>query len=93
VDSEGVVRLQSPDAHVSQTTVGEAGAMLEQLVTTYTNFGDGGSQLPAIQLLVGPRIVNLAGITAQDQLIALARTELESRAPDEPLISVTEVRQ
>ncbi|HEX3816601.1 MAG TPA: hydantoinase/oxoprolinase family protein, partial [Mycobacteriales bacterium] len=93
VDSEGIVRLQSPDAHVSQTTVGEAGAMLEQLVTTYTNFGDGGSQLPAIQLLIGPRIVNLAGITAQDQLIALARTELESRAPDEPLISVTEVRQ
>ncbi len=93
VDTEGIVRLQSPDAHVAQTTVGEAGPMLEKLIATYTAFGDGGSQLPALQLLIGPRIVNLAGVTAQDQLMALARTELDARAPDEPLVSVTEVRE
>jgi N-methylhydantoinase A/oxoprolinase/acetone carboxylase beta subunit len=93
VDNDGIVRLQSPDAHVAQTTVGEAAPMLENLVATYTAFGDGGSQLPALQLLVGPRIINLAGVTAQDQLMALARSELDSRSPDEPLVSVVEVRR
>jgi hypothetical protein len=44
-------------------------------------------------LLIGPRIVNLGGLTRHDQLVALARTELDSRAPDEPLVAVVEIRQ
>ncbi|HEX4018380.1 MAG TPA: hydantoinase/oxoprolinase family protein [Frankiaceae bacterium] len=93
IDNEGVVRLQSPDAVVTQSVAGEADAMLEKLIANYTTVGDGGSQLPSLQLLIGPRIINLGGLTKQDQLVALARTELDSRSPDEPLIAVIEVRQ
>jgi hypothetical protein len=93
IDNEGVVRLQSPDAFVAQSVAGEADAMLEKLIANYTTFGDGGSQLPSLRLLVGPRIVNLGGVTKQDQLVALAHTELDSRAPDEPLVAVVEIRQ
>jgi hypothetical protein len=93
IDNEGVVRLQSPDAFVVQSVAGEADAMLGKLIANHTVFGDGGSQLPSLQLLVGPRIVNLGGLTQQDQLMALARTELDSRSPDEPLVAVVEVRQ
>lgn len=93
IDNEGVVRLQSPDAFVVQSVAGEANAMLGKLIANHTVFGDGGSQLPSLQLLIGPRIVNLGGLTQQDQLMALARTELDSRSPDEPLVAVVEVRQ
>jgi hypothetical protein len=93
IDNEGVVRLQSPDAVVVQSVAGEAGAMLGKLIASHTVFGDGGAQLPSLQLLIGPRIVNLGGLTQLDQLMALARTELDSRSPDEPLVAVVEVRQ
>jgi len=93
IDTEGVVRLQSPDASVVESVAGAADAMLGKLIASHTTFGDGGSQMPSLQLLIGPRIVNLGGITKQDQLLALARTELDSRSPDEPLVAVVEVRQ
>lgn len=93
VDGDGVIRLQSPDARINQATVSAAGTMLDEVVTAYTSYGDGGSQLPALRLLVGPRIVNLAGVTAPDQLMALARAELDARPPDEPLVSIAEVRR
>jgi N-methylhydantoinase A/oxoprolinase/acetone carboxylase beta subunit len=93
LDNEGIVRLQSPDAFIVQSVAGEATVMLDKLLANHTVVGDGGSQLPSLQLLIGPRIVNLGGLTRQDQLIALARTELDSRSPDEPLVAVVEVRQ
>ncbi|BCJ33992.1 ATP-utilizing protein [Actinocatenispora thailandica] len=93
VDRDGVVRLQSPDAVIAQTTVGAADATLTEQITTHTTYGDGGSQLPAMRLLVGPRIVDLAGVTTRGQVLALARAELDGRTPDEPLVSITEVRR
>ncbi|HEY3501149.1 MAG TPA: hydantoinase/oxoprolinase family protein [Actinocatenispora sp.] len=93
LDTDGVVRLQSPDAVIAATTVGGAYATLSEQVAAHTTYGDGGSRLPAMRLLVGPRIVDLAGVTTQDQLMALARAELDGRTPDEPLVSITEVRR
>jgi N-methylhydantoinase A/oxoprolinase/acetone carboxylase beta subunit len=93
VDRDGVVRLQSPDAVIAETTVGAAYATLSEQLATHTTYGDGGSQLPAMRLLVGPRIVDLAGVTTAEQLMALARAELDGRTPDEPLVSITEVRR
>ncbi|GAA3514625.1 hydantoinase/oxoprolinase family protein [Actinocatenispora rupis] len=93
VDRDGVVRLHSADAVIAQTTVGAAYGTLTELVAAHTTYGDGGSQLPAMRLLVGPRIVDLAGVTTQDQLMALARAELDGRTADEPLVSITEVRR
>lgn len=92
VDREGVVRFASPDAHVSRTTVAEAGTVLPQLISRHTTYGDGGSRAPALRLLVGPRISDLSGVLDASSLIALARTEIEGHHRREPVVAILEQR-
>lgn len=92
VDREGVVRFASPDGHVAETTVGEAGSLLPQIISHHTTYGDGGSRAPALRLLVGPRISDLSGVLDVSSLIALARTELEGRDRRDPVVAVLEQR-
>ncbi|MBK1786538.1 hydantoinase/oxoprolinase family protein [Prauserella sp. ASG 168] len=92
LDSDGVVRLHAADAHVATTTVGEAPELLTRLITESTSYGDGGVRAPALRLLLGSRIADLSGVLDADSLLALARSELRSRAADEPVIAVLEAR-
>ncbi|GAA5137655.1 hydantoinase/oxoprolinase family protein [Pseudonocardia adelaidensis] len=92
VDADGVVRVGAPDAHVRATTVGEARAGLAKVLEEFTSYGDSGARAPAIHLLVGARVVNLAGMTHPDQVLALADTELSGRADEEDVVLVVEER-
>ncbi|WP_461030495.1 hydantoinase/oxoprolinase family protein, partial [Streptomyces sparsus] len=92
VDSDGVVRLHSPDAQVRATTVAEAPDVLARLVTESTSYGDGGVRAPAVRLLLGSRIADFSGVLDAQALLALARSELRSRPPQEPVVAVLEVR-
>ncbi|MFI8306132.1 hydantoinase/oxoprolinase family protein [Streptomyces sp. NPDC085927] len=92
VDADGVVRLHAADAKVATTTVGEAPELLADLVRTATSYGDGGVRAPALRLLLGSRIADLSGVLEAGPLLALARSELRSRAADEPVVAVVEVR-
>ena len=92
VDADGVVRLHAPDARVETTTVGRAPEVLAGLVKEATSYGDGGVRAPALRLLLGSRIADLSGVLDPDPLLALARSELRSRATDEPVVAVVEVR-
>lgn len=92
VDADGVVRLGAPDARVETTTVGAAGETLAALVRDATSYGDGGVRAPAVRLLVGGRIADLSGVLEPDALLALARSELRTRAADEPVVAVVEAR-
>ncbi|MET1075649.1 MAG: hydantoinase/oxoprolinase family protein [Umezawaea sp.] len=93
VDTDGVVRLHSANAHVERTSVGEASGTLTRLVDEHTRVGDGGSRAPAVWLLVGPKIADLSGVLDRDQLVALIGAELKSRTPDEPLVAILEDRR
>ncbi|MFF7192994.1 hydantoinase/oxoprolinase family protein [Streptomyces sp. NPDC008079] len=92
VDADGVVRLHSPDARVETTTAGAAPQVLATLVDEVTSYGDGGVRAPALRLLIGSRISDLSGVVEPQSLLALARSELSSRAADEPVVAVVEAR-
>ncbi|MEE1841602.1 MULTISPECIES: hydantoinase/oxoprolinase family protein [unclassified Streptomyces] len=92
VDADGVVRLHAPDALVETTTVAAAPETLARLVGEATSYGDGGVRAPALRLLIGSRIADLSGILDPQPLLALARSELGTRAADEPVIAVVEAR-
>lgn len=92
VDADGVIRLHVPDARVETTRVADAPDVLAKLVRETTSYGDGGVRAPAVRLLLGSRIADLSGVLDPGPLLALARSELQSRAADEPVIAVLEVR-
>nr|WP_107911398.1 hydantoinase/oxoprolinase family protein [Streptomyces chartreusis] len=92
VDMDGVVRHHAPDALVATTTVAGAPEALARLVGESTSYGDGGVRAPALRLLLGSRIADLSGVLDPQPLLALARSELRSRAADEPVVAVLEVR-
>ncbi|WP_419997980.1 hydantoinase/oxoprolinase family protein [Streptomyces boninensis] len=92
LDADGVVRLHASDARVETTTVGAAPELLSELVRQSTSYGDGGVRAPALRLLLGSRIADLSGVLEAEPLLALARSELRSRAADEPVVAVVEVR-
>lgn len=92
VDADGVIRLHVPDARVETTRVADAPDVLAKLVREATSYGDGGVRAPAVRLLLGSRIADLSGVLDPGPLLALARGEIQSRAADEPVIAVLEVR-
>ncbi|MEU6762619.1 hydantoinase/oxoprolinase family protein [Streptomyces sp. NPDC046853] len=92
VDADGVIRLHVPDARVETTRVADAPDVLAKLVRETTSYGDGGVRAPAVRLLLGSRIADLSGVLDPGPLLALARSELDSRAADETVIAVLEVR-
>ncbi|WP_329586604.1 hydantoinase/oxoprolinase family protein [Streptomyces sp. NBC_01362] len=92
VDADGVVRLHAPDALVETTTVAAAPETLARLVGEATSYGDGGVRAPALRLLLGSRIADLSGVLDPQPLLALARSELGTRAADEPVVAVVEAR-
>ncbi|MEV8319909.1 hydantoinase/oxoprolinase family protein [Streptomyces sp. NPDC059900] len=92
VDADGVIRLHVPDARVETTRVADAPDVLAKLVRETTSYGDGGVRAPAVRLLLGSRIADLSGVLDPGPLLALARSELDARAADEPVIAVIEVR-
>jgi N-methylhydantoinase A/oxoprolinase/acetone carboxylase beta subunit len=92
VDADGVIRLHVPDARVETTRVADALEVLAKLVRETTSYGDGGVRAPAVRLLLGSRIADLSGVLDPEPLLALARSELESRTAGETVIAVLEVR-
>jgi N-methylhydantoinase A/oxoprolinase/acetone carboxylase beta subunit len=92
VDREGVVRFSSPDGQVRTAACASARDMLGRALDELTEYGDGGARLPALHLLLGGRIVNLAGMTKADQVLGVAETEFAGRAGDEPVALIAEVR-
>ncbi|MFJ8028159.1 hydantoinase/oxoprolinase family protein [Streptomyces sp. NPDC096311] len=92
VDMDGVVRHHAADARVETTTVAGAPELLARLVGESTSYGDGGVRAPALRLLLGSRIADLSGVLDPQPLLALAHSELRTRAADEPVVAVLEVR-
>ncbi|MGI9035079.1 MAG: hydantoinase/oxoprolinase family protein, partial [Pyrinomonadaceae bacterium] len=92
VDKTGVVRLQRGNAEVHLSNVETVARELETIINKLTDFGDAGRALPDIHLLVGARIVNLSGLAELEQVITLAKTELENLAADEKIVIIASPR-
>ena len=92
IDGDGIVRFHTPDARVRQTTVEQARGALGRMLDELTSYGDGGARIPAVQLLLGGRLVNLAGVTQAAQALALADSELSGRPDQEKAVLLAEER-
>lgn len=92
IDKTGVVRLQRNNAVVEAIDAENALSLLENIINDLTDFGDAGRRLPDIHLLVGARIINLAGLAEIEQAIVLAKTELENLPNNAPVVIVASVR-
>lgn len=88
IDEEGVIRLQKDDARAAVFTKGEIDGALSDFVDSMTLYTDAGATLPKTYLFFGQRMSDLSGVLNKDQLMSLAKIELEFAGDDQPVIVV-----
>ena len=86
LDVEGVVRLKIPAALFRPTTVTELGGSLDNIISNNTTYGDAGGLPPDIFLIVSGKIIDLTGLVNKEQIISIARVELEKFSRDERVL-------
>jgi N-methylhydantoinase A/oxoprolinase/acetone carboxylase beta subunit len=89
VDREGVIRIQRSDGVVAQATAADGLHQLRELWESVTIYNGDSVIAPDMFVVAGRRIVDLSGITAVDQAIAISRGELEGLAPEAPVVLIS----
>jgi hypothetical protein len=94
VDREGVIRIQRSDGVVVGASAGNGLQELRRVWEDVTIYNGDSVITPDVFVVTGRRVVDLSGVTALDQALAIGRSELEGLAPDAPvaLISVQGAR-
>src|SRR5262249_53527611 len=94
VDREGVIRIQRGDAAVVSASAANGLEQLKRVWEDVTIYNGDSVITPDVFVVAGRRVVDLSGVTALDQALAIGRSELEGLAPDTPvaLISVQGAR-
>ena len=90
-DNGGSIRLQSQNGSATQVKTAGAEVEIAKLIESHSSWGDAGKVIPGIILLAGARIVDLAGLLDGDQVVAVARTELENLPAEQPVIILTKL--
>lgn len=88
MDDKGIIRLQTRNGAVRQTTAAQADTAILELAEKYSHYGDAGKIVPDIMMLAGGRIVDLSGVPEESQIASLARAELSSMPADSPTIII-----
>ncbi len=89
VDREGVIRIQRSDGVVAQASAANGLQQLRDLWESVTIYNGDSVIAPDMFVVAGRRIVDLSGITALDQAIAISRGELEGLAPEAPVVLIS----
>ncbi len=92
IDNEGVIRLQKNNALCLQATVGNFDASLRSLMEEVVVYGDGGTEMPNIYIICGKRLIDLSGLQSVDQIVSLAKVEINGLSSHEPIILVVSKR-
>jgi len=82
IDLDGVIRVQRSDAQVSSAPARQGLEVLKKLWEDTTIYNGDSVMVPDMFLVVGGHIVDLSGMVALDQAVAVARSEFEGLAPD-----------
>ena len=88
VDHTGIVRLQRRDALVREASAAHLESALRGVLSTLSAYGDAGREIPDVYLLVGARIISLAGLSDDGQVIGLATTEVRGTSDHEPVVLI-----
>ncbi|HAX53455.1 hydantoinase/oxoprolinase family protein [Muricomes intestini] len=88
VDRDGVIRLQKKNAQVLACPVSAWKKNVKYLLEEHTVYGDGGAEIPNIYVVSGSRIVDMAGMQSESQILSLCEVELAGTQSDENLIMI-----
>lgn len=92
IDKEGVIRLQKNNALCQQTNVNNFESSLRSIMEEVVVYGDGGTEMPNIYIICGKRLIDLSGLQSVEQIISLAKVEINGLSSSEPMILVVSKR-
>jgi N-methylhydantoinase A/oxoprolinase/acetone carboxylase beta subunit len=91
VDREGVIRVQRSDGVVVGATAATGLAQLKRVWEEVTVYNGDSVITPDVFVISGRRVVDLSGVTALDQALAISRSELEG-VPGEAPVAIISVQ-
>jgi len=89
VDREGVIRIQRSDGVVAGATAQTGLAEMRRLWEEVTIYNGDSVITPDMFVIAGRRVVDLSGVSALEQALAIGRSELEGLAPEAPVALIT----
>jgi N-methylhydantoinase A len=89
VDREGVIRVQRSDGVVAGATAQNGLAEMRRLWEEVTIYNGDSVITPDMFVIAGRRVVDLSGVSALEQALAIGRSELEGLAPEAPVALIT----
>ena len=89
VDREGVIRVQRSDGVVAGATAQTGLAEMRRLWEEVTIYNGDSVITPDMFVIAGRRVVDLSGVSALEQALAIGRSELEGLAPEAPVALIT----
>jgi N-methylhydantoinase A len=84
----GSLRFQSIDGEASLVMQKDAEKTIAALANRWCRWGDAGKVLPNIIVLAGTKMIDLSGVPELDQIVALAKAELEKLPVDADVIII-----
>jgi N-methylhydantoinase A/oxoprolinase/acetone carboxylase beta subunit len=91
VDREGVIRVQRSNGVVVGATAATGLAQLKRVWEEVTVYNGDSVITPDVFVISGRRVVDLSGVTALDQALAISRSELEG-VPGETPVAIISVQ-
>ncbi|MBX9690854.1 MAG: hypothetical protein K2Z81_00610 [Cyanobacteria bacterium] len=88
VDQSGAIRLQFRNAVIEKASTAQAEKVIATILEEHAEWGDAGKVIPGMVLLVGPKIIDLSGLLDVQQVLALARAELQEAARDSDVVAI-----
>lgn len=92
IDQEGVIRLQKMDGQIRVCNQENWEQVLLKLVDLCSVYDDGGRTFPNTYLIFGRRIIDLSGLSEEEQMVSIARVELAAMQPEDRLILLCSAR-
>ncbi|QRG86596.1 hydantoinase/oxoprolinase family protein [Bulleidia sp. zg-1006] len=92
IDDEGVIRLQKKNAMVLSSQAKDWSSVLNHILEELTEYNDGGSNLPNVYLIIGKRIVDLAGLPEESQIQSLGDLEIKAIPQDQEILVIATKR-
>ncbi len=88
VDRDGIIRLQRKNAAVLECEAAKWKQKVKYLLGEHTVHSDGGAEIPNIYIVLGKRIIDLAGMQSKEQILSLCEVELADVPKEERLIMI-----
>ena len=88
VDEEGVIRLQKDQARMIVIEKSKISLLMEDFIEDMIQYTDAGARLPKTFLFYKQKSIDLSGVLNLEQLISLAKMEIELLAEDEKILLV-----